>query len=219
MIVGLGAAGRQIGVHVTAIDGLDFLDIHLRLLCAAVPTICLNGIGEFPVLQAVVGDKEVHTRHGIGGGILVTSHREVVLVLHYRQTVMNDAVNLALHHLAVEVKDVRTRLAAGGAELLEQLGKRYILTEEMLLVNLFLENHVGLLAGLTLAQEEEAVVLALGGIEYGTHLVALTDAQTVGQQLDGLDVSLKVSNDGVLGIVEALLAETRLIRRKGDIVL
>ena len=89
----------------------------------------------------------------------------------------------------------------------------------MLLVNLFLENHVGLLAGLTLAQEEEAVVLALGGIEYGTHLVALTDAQTVGQQLDGLDVSLKVSNDGVLGIVEALLAETRLIRRKGDIVL
>ena len=97
---------------------------------------------------------------------------------------MDDAVNLAFHHLAVEVEDVVTGFTACGAELLKHLGERNVLTKQMLLINLLLNSYVTLLAGLALAQEEELVVLIDGCVEHGTHLIGLTDAQTVGQQLD-----------------------------------
>ena len=100
---------------------------------------------------------------------------------------MDNAVELTTHHLGIEVGDLRAVGAVGGAELLKHLLERHALTADAASPVLVGDNIGVLLTGLALADHEEAVILTTD-VEGGTCGLALTDAQTVGQQLHGLDV-------------------------------
>lgn len=121
-----------------------------------------------------------------------------MFVLDYRCTVVNYVIDVTLHQLAVEVGDVRTKRTRGGTELLKHRLEGTFLTAvagPIAIIDVGLELR-GFLTGLTLAKQEEAVVSSVT-TEYGADgvVITATDAQTVGQQLHGLDVVADVVDE------------------------
>ena len=99
----------------TAIDII--VRIHHATINGVVLVIVTDNI--LPVQQTVVGDEDVQARERLALMAVLTCHREVVLGLEYRCTVMNNGIDVTFNHLAVEVGNLRVFATVGGAELLK----------------------------------------------------------------------------------------------------
>ena len=101
-----------------------------------------------PVLQAVVGDEDVHARQRLVLGAILARHRELMLALDNRCTVVDNGIQLAADHLGIEIGDLRALATVGGAELLKHALEGHALTGDdgIVIVAFLLEHPVVLLA-------------------------------------------------------------------------
>ena len=183
----MGTIEALVGVHRAAIN-------IIRAISAAISI--LNCILTLPILQAVVGNKDVKTRERLVLSVGLTRHRELMLTLDYRSAVVKNGIELATHHLGIEVGNLRILRTIGGAELLKHALEGHILTSDNGIGRrlVLTVGHVAvLLAGLALAQDEEAVVITRD-VENGTSHLTLTHAQTIGQQLHRSHIVANVVN-------------------------
>ena len=157
-------------------------------------------IGFSPPQQAIVGDKEVESRHVVARGTLPAAHREEVGNLQNRVAVVHHGIGLTLHHLVVEVGEILSlvaRKSIGGTELLKHVEER--------------RHHLAgklLFSGLALAQEEKAVERALHREERAGILVA-AHPHAIGKELHEIDrlayVLHQVSVIGNLGDIARII--------------
>ena len=112
--------------------------------------------------------------------------------MDYRSAVVNHVIYTALHHLAVEVGDLRIGIASSGAEFLKHLFEGHIFTHQAICI--LQSEHLGVfLAGLALAQEEELVIGTIA-VKHGATgvVIVTTDAHTISQQLHKSDIIREV---------------------------
>ena len=207
-LVGLGtqldgveeSPGRVVGVVETVLG----IVITGRFVHVAIVGVTCNTektlIDCSPPQQAIVGDKEVESRHVVACGTLPAAHREEVGSLQNRVAVVHHGIGLTLHHLVVEVGEILSivaRFSIGGTELLKHV-------EE------WRHHHVGtlLFSGLALAQEEKAVERALHREERAGILVA-AHPHSIGKELHKIDrlayVLHQVSVIGNLGDIARII--------------
>ena len=163
-VLGIGITERFVHVAIVGVTG-DFATNPTSISCS-------------PPQQAIVGDKEVESRHVVACGTLPAAHREEVGNLQNRVAVVHHGIGLTLHHLVVEVGEILSvvaRKSIGGTELLKHV-------EE------WRHHHVGtlLFSGLALAQEEKAVERALHREERAGILVA-AHPHAIGKELHEID--------------------------------
>ena len=80
--------------------------IHHATINGVVTIIVTDNI--LPVEQTVVGDEDVQARQRLALMAVLTCHREVVLGLEHRCTVVNNGIDVTSDHRGVEVVNLRT---------------------------------------------------------------------------------------------------------------
>ena len=107
--------GSEVGSHIAGIGELLTVNGLVGVLGTAVIHAVVGGREQpaggpggvlLPVHQAVVGDEDVHARHRLVLGAVLASHREVVLLVDDRHTVVDHGIELATDHLGIEVGDL-----------------------------------------------------------------------------------------------------------------
>ena len=208
-LVGLGTQldgveegpGSVVGVVVTVLGiGITERFVHVAIVGVISNTAKKIFIGFSPPQQAIVGDKDVESRHVVACGTLPAAHREEVGNLQNRVAVVHHGIGLTLHHLVVEVGEILSvvaRKSIGGTELLKHVEER--------------RHHLAgtlLFSGLALAQEEKAVERALHREERAGILVA-AHPHAIGKELHEIDrlayVLHQVSVIGNLGDIARII--------------